>query len=263
MILLGLESWKAVLTALALPPVPLLLLILVGARLILPRRGLGWLVILSSVSLLWLTTSTGTAELLTRFVLRPPAAMTSGRIKALNEQPKAPAAIVVVGGGLEPFAPEFGVSNLRHASLERLRYGIWLSRATGLPLAYSGGVGWSQPDGEPEAQIAAHIAATEFGRPLKWVEDNSRDTHENAARSVALLRRSGIKHIVLVTHGWHMPRALQAFESAAGGEIRIEAAPMGLALRTETPMLSWIPTAAGATEVRHVLRELLGRLAGA
>ena len=51
-ILLGIESWKPLLTALLLPPVPLLLLVLVGTRLVLPRRGLGWLVILFSVSLL-------------------------------------------------------------------------------------------------------------------------------------------------------------------------------------------------------------------
>ena len=58
---------------------------------------------------------------------------------------------------------------------------------------------------------------SEFGRPLKFVEDDSRDTRENAARTLALLRPIGIRHIVLVTHGWHMPRALKAFETAAAG----------------------------------------------
>ena len=85
----------------------------------------------------------------------------------------------------------------------------------------------------------------------------------NAVRSVALLRAAGIRHIVLVTHGWHMPRALRAFEAAAGTDIRIEAAAMGLAQRTETPALTWMPTAKGSTDVRNVLRELLARVAGA
>ena len=105
------------------------------------------------------------------------------------------------------------------------------------------------------------IAATEFGRPLKWVEDNSRDTRENAARTVALLRQQGIKHIVLVTHGWHMPRAIRKFEEAAP-DMRIEPAPMGLARRLEHPALSWIPSSTGAVDVRNILRELLGRLFG-
>ena len=260
-IMLGIESWKPVLTALVLPPVPLLLMLLVGARLMLPRRGWGWLVILTSAALLWLTACTGSARLLSQFVLHPPAALSSERAQELKAQPAT--AIVVLGGGLEPFAPEYGVSNLQHLSLERLRYGIWLGRETGLPLAFSGGVGWGQSDAKPEARIAAQVAGTEFGRPLKWVEDQSRDTRENALRSVALLKPAGIKHIVLVTHGWHMPRALRAFEQAAAGSITIEAAPMGLARGLETPALAWIPTGAGATEVRQILRELLGRLAGA
>ncbi len=262
-ILLGFESWKPLLTAVVLPPVPLLLLVLLGARLMLPRRGWGWLVILTSTALLWLAACSGTARLLSELVLHPPLALSADRIKEIKSQTKAQTAIVVLGGGMEPFAPEYGVSSLRYLSLERLRYGIWLGRQTGLPLAFSGGVGWGQPDARPEARIAAQIAATEFGAPLKWVEDNSRDTRENAARTVALLRPANIKHIVLVTHGWHMPRAVRAFETAAGGSMQIEAAPMGLAQGTELATLSWIPSSTGMTEVRQVLRELIGRLVGA
>ena len=262
-IFLGIETWKPVLTALLLPPVPLLVMMLIGARLILPRRGLGWFVIVLSVVLLWFSSCTGTAQLLSRFALRPPPALSAERIKELKAEAKGPVAILVLGGGLEPYAPEYGVTNLAYRSLERLRYGLWLGRETGLPVGFSGGVGWAQPDGTPEARVASQIAATEFGRPLKWVEENSRDTRENAARSVALLRKAGIKHIVLVTHGWHMPRSVAAFEAAAAGERRTEPAPMGLAQRTDLPVLEWVPTSDGTTRVRSVLRELLGRAVGA
>lgn len=263
--LLDIESWKPVFTALLLPPVPLLLMVLVGARLILPRRGLGWLVIGVAVALLWLTACTGTAQLMKDYLLHPPAALSLDRVKELRALAKAsnPPAIVVLGGGLEPYAPEYGVSNLAHVSLERLRYGIWLSRETGLPLGFSGGVGWAQPDSKAEAQIAAQIAAAEFGRPLKWVEDGSRDTRENAGRTIALLRLAGVRHIVLVTSATHMPRALANFKLAGGSEFRIEPAPMGLARGTETAVLTWMPSSKGVSDVREVLRELLGRLAGA
>jgi uncharacterized SAM-binding protein YcdF (DUF218 family) len=262
-ILFGIESWKPVLTALILPPVPLLLLILIGARLLLPRRGLGWVVIILSVALLWLSCCIGAGRALAQFALHEPPALTSNRIQELKTQGGSNTAIMVLGGGLEPYAPEYGVSSLQTLSLERLRYGIWLSRETGLPLGFSGGVGFGQSDSTAEARIAAHIAATEFNRPMKWVEDNSRDTRENALRSVALLKQTGVKHIVLVTNAWHMPRALRDFEAAAGAELTVEPAPMGLAQKTELPSLTWIPTLKGATQVREIVRELLGLLAGA
>ena len=263
---LGIEPWKPLLTALLLPPVPLLLLILIGTRLILPRRGWGWFIVLTSVVLLWLSACIGSAQWLSRLALHPPEALSADRIKALKAEPNAASApttaIIVLGGGMEPFAPEYGVSSLQDASLERLRYGLWLGRETGLGVGFSGGTGWAQRDGMAEARVAAQIAAAEFGRPLKWVEDNSRDTRENARRTLALLKPGGVRHIVLVTHAWHMPRALREFEAAAGSGTRIEAAPMGLARHIELPMLQWVPTSSGMRETRHVLHELLARVAG-
>ena len=263
-VLLGIESWKPLLAALLLPPVPLLLMVLIGARLMLPRRGLGWFIILLGIALLWITSCLGAAQIASRLFLQPPPALSFDQIKALKAEVQArrPIAIVVLGGGMEPYAPEYGVSNLRHGSLERLRYGIWLGRETGAPVAFSGGIGHAQIDAMPEAQVAARIAAQDFGRPLKWIEDSSRDTRENALLSLALLRPAGIDHIVLVTHGWHMPRALRAFREAAGSAVQVEAAPMGLAKGGETPLLLWMPSSAGYTEMRNVLHELMGLAAG-
>ena len=262
---LGIESWKPILAALVLPPVPLLLLTLVGARLLLPRRGLGWLLILISVVLLWLSACSGAARGLVQLFVQPPAAMSFDRVRELRAEvaAKKPLAIVILGGGVEPFAPEYGVSSLQYPSLERLRYGLWLARETGAPIAFSGGVGWGQPDAAAEAKVAAKIAAEEFNRPLRWQEEDSRDTRENALRTLALLKPAGIDHIVLVTHGYHMPRALRAFTEAAGPSIKIEPAPMGLARRIESPALEWIPSARGFSQMRQTLRELVGRLAGA
>ena len=76
-------------------------------------------------------------------------------------------------------------------------------------------------------KVAAKIAADEFNRPIKWQEEDSRDTRENASRTLALLKPAGIDHIVLVTHGYHMPRALRAFTEAAGPGIKVEAGADG------------------------------------
>lgn len=263
---LNIEAWKPILTALLLPPVPLLFTVLVGARLILPRRGLGWLIVLFSVIGLWLSHCVGTARLLEKMVLQVPPALATERIQQVKADANAGAtnAIVVLGSGVEPTAPEYGVSNLSEHSMARLRYGLWLSRETGLPVAFSGGLGWAQAQSAPEAEVAARIAEQDFSRPLRWTENQSRDTRENASRTVPLMQQAGITHIFLVTDGWHMQRAKRAFDEAAASRgLTVEAAPMALATRIESPTLDWLPTSNGSTRVRTALREWLGRLMGA
>ncbi len=264
--LLGIQSWKPILTALVLPPVPFLVLMLVGARLILPRRGLGWLLVLLSVAGLWLSHCTGVGRFLEQALVRVPPALGPDRIAALkaDDKHKPHTAIVVLGGGMEPYAPEYGVSNLTWSSLERLRYGLWLSRRTGIAAGFTGGEGWAAAAGTPEAQVAARIAAEEFQLPLRWTEAHSRDTRENALRTVPLLQRAGISHVLLVTHGVHMPRALRAFEQAAAqAGMRIEPAPLGLAVRSESRTFDWLPTTRGYRRVSRALHEWLALRMGA
>jgi uncharacterized SAM-binding protein YcdF (DUF218 family) len=261
--LLGLEAWKPVVTALVLPPVPLLLLVLVGTRLVLSRRGLGWLLVLLATIALWLSACTGVAELLSRTVFRAPPALSPAQIAQLRIDAKArpgTMAIVVLGGGRDLLAPEYGSADLRARSLERLRYGLWLQRETGVPVAFSGGVGWGAASGTAEADIAERIAAREFGVPLKWTENDSRDTRENALRSVPLLERNGVRRIVLVTHGWHMQRALAQFEAAAAGRVEIVPASIGMARLAHGRVVDWLPTPEGFAAVNVLLREALGRL---
>jgi len=267
-VVLGIESWKPVATALLLPPVPLLLLLLVGAAQLRQRRVLGWTLVLMSCASLWLGSTTVVAEALRRGPLAAPPALEAADIASLRKRAGAPAdtAIVVLGGGRDAWAPELAGPDLSAYSLERLRYGIRLARETGLPLAYSGGVGHGQTGGGSEAEVAAEIAAREFGRPLQLLEKRSRDTRENALYTLALLRPLGVRRIVVVTHGWHMRRAIRDFERAAAlqpGAWRIVAAPMGLAPLDTWPALRWIPSAEGALGCRLALRELLGLALGA
>jgi uncharacterized SAM-binding protein YcdF (DUF218 family) len=260
----GISAWKPVITALLLPPLPLLLILLCGALLLWARRASGWLLMFVAVAGLWLCNCVGFGQALSAIALKPPAALQPQQIAALkrDSQARRNVAIVVLGGGREAYAPEYGVSNLNAYSLERLRYGVWLGREIGAPVAFSGGVGWSQNEGPSEAQIAARVAAAEFGRPLRWIEEESRDTRENAGRTLPLMRRDGITEVIVVTHGWHMPRAMRAFSEASQGRLTITPAPMALAPRVDRPWLMWLPTAEGQMYVRQVVRECVGMLAG-
>lgn len=266
---MGIESWKPVLAALLLPPVPLLLLVLVGARMIPWRRALGWMLVLIAVLGLWISGCAGVGSWMQRALLSVPPPLSADRLDELRKSVAAggPGVVVLMlGGGRESVAPEYGVANLAPASLERLRYGVWISRQTGASMMFSGGLSHSAEPGAAEADVAAEIARREFLRPLRWVEPKARDTQENAQYSIAMLREMDIRQVVLVTHGWHMQRALRAFKQAAERDKvkwDIVPAPMGLAEPVERTSLRWMPTAEGAKLVRAVLREKFGWWFGA
>lgn len=268
-LMLDFGSWRPVLTNLMLPPVPLIGLVILGAWLMPRRRAWAWGVMLLTCAGFWLSASSAAGEWLQRSLQPPTPAFTKPKV----EQPRRIASkssatvIVILGGGRESLAPEYGGANLAPQSLERLRYGVWLARQTGAPLMFSGGLGHGQGGpGGSEAATAADIAAREFGLALRWTETRSRDTRENARLTVALLRDQGLSRLIVVTHGWHMRRALRAFQDAtaqAGGDWEIVAAPLGLAPRVEHPLLRWMPSSEGFQLVRVVVREQLAWWLGA
>lgn len=260
----AIQSWGPVITALLLPPVPFLVLLLLGAMLLWRGRGLGWLCVILSLAGLWLTQCEGTGQVLAR-TLKVPSALSDAAISALlkDVQSKQGVSIAVLGAGTQPYAPEYGMANLSPSSIERLRYGMWLARRTGAPIGFSGGIAWGRSNDEtPEATVAARIAEQEFGRKLQWIDVFAKDTGESASRVVALLRKAGIKKVIVVTHGWHMARARQAFEAAAKGDIEVIAAPVGLRPNSQVGALRWLPSLGGAEAVRLALREWLGALSG-
>jgi uncharacterized SAM-binding protein YcdF (DUF218 family) len=262
----GLGPLKALLSALVLPPAPFIALALAGAGLVRVRPRLARGLVVCACIGLWLSCCIGVARWIEGHWLDEPAPLSADDRAALKVRAaNGGVAIVVLGGGVDETAPEYGRPNLGKEAYERLRYAVWLGRETGAPILASGGQGWAATDrtDPPEATRTAELATTELGTPLRWTETTSRDTHENAVNSVALLKASGVREIVLVTHGWHMPRALYEFRgaaAAAGGSspIRITPATMGQAYPSLSPMLRWMPSDAGFQRTRLVLHEVLG-----
>lgn len=265
----GMGQLKPVLSALLLPPMPFLLLALAAAGLVRRRpRTARALVVLACIGA-WLCSSAGAARWVEESWLSLPAPLAAAQRAQLKARAAAgdPIAIVVLGGGVNPLAPEYGGADLASPSLFRLRYGIWLGLQTGVPVAASGGVGWGTSDAaiQPEASRMAEIAQAEYGAPLRWVESTSRDTHENAVNTLALLRPAGIREIVLVTHAMHMPRALREFRAAAAAAsasapIRVTPAAMGTAWPGDSALLRWLPSSEGNLRMHAALHEVLARL---
>ena len=261
---LGVDAWRTVLAALILPPVPFLLLIVAGGRMFSRYRVRAWLMLLLGCLGIWAMCTHVVGHALSNWLLPPTRALTANEIGDLKKAPRT--AIVVLGAGHRDLAPEYGVSELQPMGIERLRYGLWLSRQTELPVLVAGGRAHGSVPGQGEAEIAARVAERDFGRPVKWIETESRNTSENALRSVALLRGQGIDRIVVVTHGYHMPRAMDNFRKAAAlgsTTVQLVAAPMGITPWFKPRTLDFVPTRSGYSQVSLVLHEFIGRLIGA
>ena len=170
------------------------------------------------------------------------------------DRAKSAQAIVILGGGTRRDAPEYGGDTLGHLTLERVRYGARVARLTGLPVLVTGG---SVLGGETEATLMRQALEGEFGVAVRWAEDHSRNTHENAVRSAAILRADGIKRVVLVAHDFDMRRANAEF-AAAG--IETIAAPTGLAPREAEGWLDYVPSIAGLQGSYYATYEILANL---
>lgn len=241
---------KPVLTALALPPTSLLLLALLGVAIAARRRAGGLLLVLAALAGTYLLSTNGLALLLAPHLM-------PGVAPADTKDLQRAQAIVVLGGGVVPAAPEYGVAQPSPNTLQRLRYGVHLARQGGQPLAFTGGVGWGAAGlaTEAEGAVARRVLA-EYGLAARWIDDQARDTGENALRMAQMLHPEGLRRIALVTDAVHMPRAAAAFR-AAGFEVL--PAPTDFPVPRSGPLLEWLPSAHGASINRQMLREWMGR----
>ena len=263
---LGLANWKPVISAFLLPPAPFILMALLAWVLRRSARGLSTGLLLTALFGLWLSHCEGFASLLERGLASPPP-LSVAQVGDLRRALAARKPVVLVlGGGTRPLAPEYGESHLMGGASQRLHYGLWLARQLGAPVMVSGGAGHAQKNGPAEAAVAARIAARDYNVIVRWQEATSRDTRENARFSLLMLKPDGITDILLVTDGWHMPRALRAFQQEAersGYRLRIIAASMGMNPDSQDAQWRWLPSVEGYRRVHDSLHERFGLWLGA
>ena len=132
----------------------------------------------------------------------------------------------------------------------------WLQRRTGLPLYVSAG---SLPDESPPlGELMQRVLEQELLVPVKAAEVRSRTTGENARYTARLLKGERIDHIFLVSHAWHLPRAVEAFEQAG---LQVTPAPTAFVHRPggTTKASDFVPTAQALIGSRYAIHEYLGR----
>ena len=249
---MDLGSFKPVLASLLMPLALLPLLGLLGLVLVSKRKWLGWLLSTLAFSALWLLSCQAVVVWLSALVLPQFTPTNALHLKSAQAQ-----AIVVLGAGILPDAPEYGSAQPTPNTTARLRYGIWLAKQSGLPLAFSGGTGWAANATTKsfEADVAARVALEDFGFKILWVENKSRDTSENAQFSSALLKRDGITRIALVTDSMHMARAVKEFERTG---LVVVPAPTQYFLPTKSGILQWLPSAETLSNTTRLIHELMG-----
>lgn len=167
--------------------------------------------------------------------------------------------ILVLLAGVERHNPELsGADRLSADSLERVDYALALHRRTGLPIVVSGGS--VSGDTTPVAELAARWLDDRAGVKARAIESGSRDTWENARNSQALLAANGLHKALLVTHAYHMPRALL---SARAANLQVVAAPFGFMhvpddLSEPTRLADWLPHRGYLGSSYLVLHEVIG-----
>ena len=235
---------KKLLSSLVLPPFSLILLALFGLWLSRKHARTGRAI--------------ATFALLGLIALSlPPVA--DGLMHSLESQPAISAqklaraqAIVILGGGIYPAAPEYGGDTVSRWSLTRVRYGAYLQKRSGLPILVTGGAPFG---GRPEGEVMKETIEREFHGQVKWVESKSRDTAENAAYSAAMLKAAGISRIALVSDGWHLPRAIELFQRQG---LEVLPAPTGFATPSPSRFARALPSAGALADSNLALHEWLG-----
>ena len=234
---------------LALPPAGPLILVVLGTLLLWARSRSGYLLASLGWVLLYFSALPFTAFTLAQFLETTPA-LDAAAIRQSGAQ-----AIVVLGGGRYPDAPEYGATTSNGTELERLRYAAWLHRRSGLPIAVIGGDPLNT--GIKGAEYMTRALEEEFRVPVKWADGRSRHTFDNAEFAWERLEAAGVTRILLVSHAWHLPRAVPAFEKHG---FTVTPAPTAYLTRGKLdrgPLL-WVPTAWAMKQNGYYFHELVG-----
>lgn len=231
---------RILLRTLILPPACLLILGVAGLLLAWRYRRLGSALVAASLAALWLLATPVIADGLERIADRYPAL-------DLSHPVAAQAIVILGGGGYRAYAPEYGGPAPEYELYDRLAYGAYVARHTGLPILVTG-------NGAEAATMEVSLSR-DFGVQAKWVDVAAKDTFDNAHDCARILRAAGVTGVVLVTSDTHLWRAAQEFEATG---LRVVPAPADVWAPRRLGTMSFVPTAIGLLRSYDAVYELVG-----
>ena len=231
---------KTLLKNLILPPAGPLLLALLGLALLKVRPRLGKIFLLAGLASLWLLATPIVSDALTGLVeLYPPL--------DFRQAANAQAIVILGGGGQRPFAPEYQGPAAEPLLLERLSYGAYVAKKTGLPILVTGF--------SIEARAMHDSLQRNFGVETRWIDAEAYDTFQNARNSARILAADNVHRIVLVTRATHMRRSVQEFADAG---FDVVPAPVGILAMRDFSVLRYIPDPEALLRSHMAIYELIG-----
>ena len=186
-------------------PLGLACVLIFLALLVSYKRKTSNILITLALVILWLSSTTGFSNLLARSLelkYLPPTEIPSGQV------------LVVLGGGTEPASPPRTTVEINGAG-DRVLYAAELYREGKAPfiLLSGGDIEWlSSGSTTPAQDMAALLVQMGVPESALWLENESKNTYENALYAKEFLDEQDINQILLVTSAMHMPRAVALFE---------------------------------------------------
>jgi uncharacterized SAM-binding protein YcdF (DUF218 family) len=238
--LMWLLHLKTLLKELILPPASPLILALLGLALLRARPRLARIFIVVGLGSLWLLSTPIVADALTGLVeLYTPV--------DLRQAADAQAIVILGGGGERALAPEYQGPAAEPFMLERLSYGAYLAKKTGLPILVTGF--------SLEARAMHDSLQRNFGIETRWIDDQAYDTFQNARNSARILSAANVHRIILVTHATHMRRSVREFADAG---FDVVPAPMGMLAPRDLGVLEYFPNPDALLRSHIAIYELIG-----
>ena len=229
------------------PPSGLIWWLLLGLVVMRRRRRLGVAITVASCALLYaLSTPLVGGLLISSLEAAEPPAPDAGE----------PGAIIILGGDGERTLDQLVKAEPGPLSLQRLAGAAIIVREKKLPVLITGGqVGEGQP---AVADLMADLFRDAFDLPVMWRETRADNTCENARYSAAILRKAGIESALVVTHSWHMPRAILSFERAG---FPIVPAPLHASTHEIRSVGDFLPHTSAWVRSFYALHEWIGLVA--
>ena len=231
---------KTLLKAVIFPPAGPLLVAAFGAFSINRRPRLARVCLSIGIGSLWLLSTPLVSDALSSLVEHYPPL-------EFQSVTGAQAIVILGGGGERAFAPEYGGPAADPLLLERLSYGAYIARKTGLPILVTGA--------RVEAAAMRATLLRNFELAPRWVDGEAYDTFDNARNSARLLAAAGIHRVVLVTHAAHMRRSVHEFTDAG---VEVVAAPVGMLAVRDPGIWLYLPSPVALLRACAAINEWVG-----